>query len=469
MSLRINGELELPLSAAIQRFAFLAKTGAGKTYCAAVLAEEMLKNQVPIIVIDPMGVWWGLRKGADGKSDGYPVVIFGGEHADLTLPLERPDELARALVASNISAVIDVADLSHAALQRFIPPFLDELRRINREDRHIFIEEADVIAPQKPQKDETRCLGAVDVFVRRGGNKNLGVTLISQRSAVVNKNVLTQSDYLVVLRTTAPQDKAAVADWAVSKSADRKELNLWLDSLANLKNGEAYLWGEFSGEVDKIKVQFRARETFHATRENLKKFKGIEPMPIDLFVKKFRDKWAAPLPTLQEGMEGQTITVSDAESTRLLSELADAKEMADRQRQLIEEKNGIIDGLNVKVRRLQAFEDWLAAFRALAQEGDVVTFNGDRMHLKTLETAAEDQTVRANISKWIANANVPAHARALLQVFAESPVGVRFLRGQLAVSAKMSPTSSNVGKGISYLKRNGLVSEAKDGVHLVGE
>jgi DNA helicase HerA-like ATPase len=282
----------LPASTAIQRFAFLAKSGAGKTYCGADLAEEMLKNGVPIIVIDPMGIWWGLRKAADGRSDGYPVVVFGGDHGDLPLDTEKAQDLARAIVESNISAVIDVAELSHGALQRFIPPFLEELRHVNVEDRHIFIEEADVIAPQKPGPDETRCLGAVDVFVRRGGNKNLGTTLISQRSAVVNKNVLTQSDFLVVLRTTAPQDKDAVAAWAVAKSADKKELNAWLDSLAKLKNGEAYVWGELPGaggevDVQKVKIQFRERETFHATRENLKRFKGVKPMAVDEFVAKF--------------------------------------------------------------------------------------------------------------------------------------------------------------------------------------
>lgn len=38
-------------------------------------------------VLDPIGVWWGLRSAADG-SEGLPLVIFGGDHADL--PLTEP-------------------------------------------------------------------------------------------------------------------------------------------------------------------------------------------------------------------------------------------------------------------------------------------------------------------------------------------------------------------------------------------
>ena len=55
---------------------------------------------------NPMGVWWGLRVGADGRGPGYPVVVFGGEHADLPLDEDKASELADALVATNVSAVI---------------------------------------------------------------------------------------------------------------------------------------------------------------------------------------------------------------------------------------------------------------------------------------------------------------------------------------------------------------------------
>ena len=287
--LTISESLSLPVDVARRVFSFLAIRGAGKTYCAAGLAEEMIKAGIPIIVIDPMGVWWGLQVGKDGKGRGYPIVVFGGEHQNLPLEPENAEKIADAIVTSNISCVLDISELSQTQTQKLIVAFVNELRRINIQDRHIFIEEADVIAPQKPMRDEVYCLNAVDKLVRRGGNRNLGCTLISQRSAVVNKNVLTQSDFLVVLRTNAPQDKLAVAAWAVKHSQNKKKLNAWLDSLSDLEDGEAYIWGP-DMNIPGVRIKFRERETFHATRENLKRYDAskIKPMDVGEFIKKYK-------------------------------------------------------------------------------------------------------------------------------------------------------------------------------------
>jgi hypothetical protein len=286
----ISPNLSLPVEVARRVFSFLAMRGAGKTYCAAVLAEEMMKAGIPIIVIDPMGVWYGLRVGKDGTGKGYPVVVFGGDHQDLPLDPENAVKLANAIVTSNISCVLDVSELSHTKVHKLVTDFLNEVRRINTEDRHIFMEEADEIAPQKPMRDAVYCLDAVDKFVRRGGNRNLGCTLITQRSAVLNKNVLSQSDFLVALRTNDPRDKDAVAAWAVRRTSDKKKLNAWLDSLSDLKDGEAYIWGP-DMNIPGVRLKFRQRETFHATRENLKKYDAskIKPMDVSEFITKFRN------------------------------------------------------------------------------------------------------------------------------------------------------------------------------------
>lgn len=48
-----------------ETFAILGKRGGGKTYCASVLVEEMLKAHLQVVVADPLGVRWGLRAAAD--------------------------------------------------------------------------------------------------------------------------------------------------------------------------------------------------------------------------------------------------------------------------------------------------------------------------------------------------------------------------------------------------------------------
>ena len=290
----VSERLELPRQCITWVNSFLAKRGAGKTYNAAVLAEEMLKANIPIVVIDGMGIWWGLRVGKNGQGDGLPIVVFGGEHSDIPLDPLKAKQIAKAIVETNISAVIDLSGFSKLVSRRIVAEFLDELYKINRLERHIFIEEADLWAPQRVIGiEQTQCLGAVDNFVRRGGNHNLGCSLITQRSAVLNKDLLTQSDCLFILRTLAPQDKKAIQSWVEEQTdEDRHKLNEWYDSLKSLKNGEVWVWHPERPAIFK-KVLFRNRETFHATRMFLlsPKAQKIKLMDVDEFVEKFKEKF----------------------------------------------------------------------------------------------------------------------------------------------------------------------------------
>jgi len=66
--LKISDDLSLPLDAATQTFAFIARKGAGKTYAAGKLAECLMDAQVQVVILDSVGNWWGLRLEADGKT-----------------------------------------------------------------------------------------------------------------------------------------------------------------------------------------------------------------------------------------------------------------------------------------------------------------------------------------------------------------------------------------------------------------
>jgi hypothetical protein len=54
---------------------------------------------------------------------------------------------------------------------------------------------------------------AIEDLVRRGRARGIGITLVTQHSAVLNKDVLTQAEVLVALRTIAPQDREAIDAW----------------------------------------------------------------------------------------------------------------------------------------------------------------------------------------------------------------------------------------------------------------
>src|SRR4051812_38834251 len=106
--LRISFDVTLPLEAVTQTFAILAKRGAGKTNTSVVMVEEMLEAHLPPCIIDPVGVWWGLRSSKDGVSPGYPVVILGGEHADIPLLETAGALVADFVVGERMPTVLDV-------------------------------------------------------------------------------------------------------------------------------------------------------------------------------------------------------------------------------------------------------------------------------------------------------------------------------------------------------------------------
>ena len=255
--------LSLPAElAATQTFGILAKRGAGKSNAAAVMAEEMFAAGVPFVVVDPVGAWWGLRSSGDGKSQGLPVPILGGHHGDVPLERGGAELVADLIVDESLSCVLDVSTLeSEAAKRAFLAAFAERLfRQKGRPGKdsplHLFLEEADDYAPQRAMKDAARCLGAFQRIVKQGRARGLGATMITQRSAVLNKDLLTQIETLIVLRTTSPQDRKAIADWIVYHGQARE----MLESLHQLAKGEAWVWSPWLELVKR--VQIRRRRTF---------------------------------------------------------------------------------------------------------------------------------------------------------------------------------------------------------------
>ena len=261
--LHIANGLSFPLEAITQTFGILATKGAGKTYTSMVVAEEMLKTGMPVVILDPLGVCWGLRSSASGKRAGLPITIFGGEHADIPLESTSGEMIADLIVRERISAVLDMSKFNNAEQDRFAAAFAARLYHKNRKPLHLMVDEADSFAPQKPMRGQEKMLGAFNDIVRRGRARGLGVTLISQRSAVISKNVLTQIEVLIVLRTNAPQDRKAIAAWTDVHGDEEKNKQM-MDSLAKLAIGEAWVWS--AGWLDIFKkVKIRRRDTFDSS------------------------------------------------------------------------------------------------------------------------------------------------------------------------------------------------------------
>lgn len=263
MKLHLADNLALPIEAVTQTFAILAKRGMGKSYAGAVIAEEMLKADQPVIIIDPTGAHWGLRAAANKKDPGFPVVVFGGEHGDLPLEEHAGEIIAKAIVDNRFPAVIDLSLFRKGQVTRFMGAFAEALYRLNRQALHLIVDEADAIAPQRPFGEEARTLGAMEDIVRRGRIRGIGCTLITQRPSVLNKNVLTQTESLFVFRMTHPRDIDAMMEWVGVHATDEEAEKVRAD-LPIMPVGTCWFWSP--GWMNTLKkIAIRARETFDSS------------------------------------------------------------------------------------------------------------------------------------------------------------------------------------------------------------
>ncbi|MFV8160621.1 ATP-binding protein [Mycobacterium sp. 134] len=244
--------------------AVLGMRGAGKSFTARVLAEELFAAHVQVVIIDPMGVFWGLRSSMDGTADGLPIPVFGGTHGDAPLESSAGALMADLAVGEGLSMVLDMSAFGSRTQERaFASAFFDRLYRRNHELVHVIVDEADLFAPQKPRGEDAKLLVTMENLVRRGRNRGIGVTLASQRAAVVNKDVLTQVDGLVAMRVIAPQDRDAIRDW-VQGQGDSVHWGQIAPSLPSLADGESWWWIPARKVLQRVQV--RHTRTFDSSR-----------------------------------------------------------------------------------------------------------------------------------------------------------------------------------------------------------
>lgn len=294
MSKQLNiGSLKLPLESATKGFAFIGKRGSGKSYSAAVFAEELAKCNLPFVIFDPIDVWWGLRLKADGKGKGLPVVVFGREHADIQLDRTMGKRIAQAVVKENISCVISTFGLNKTEMREVVADFSEELLRINNTPRQVIIEEAHEFVPQRVMGAGARCFSAVEALLVMGRNRGIGVTLLNQRMATLNKDLLTQIDVLVAFRSVGPQDRKAFKDWVeVHNDENDDNFDEFMKTVPGLPTGEAWVWSPEFLELFK-RIKFRKRETFHPDREKIGstfKMPEIKQGDIQSFIDSFSKK-----------------------------------------------------------------------------------------------------------------------------------------------------------------------------------
>lgn len=233
----------IPEKSLLQHIAILGKSGSGKTYTAKGAAEQLLARGERVCIVDPTGVWWGLRSKGDGKKSAFPIVIFGGAHQDVALNPTAGAAIAEIVGTTDTCAILDTRQMGVGERTRFFTDFAETLLQKNRGPLHLIIDEAHVFAPQGRVADPQsgKMLHAANNLVSLGRGVGLRIILISQRPQKLHKDSLTQAETLIALRLIAPQDRRAVEEW-IGEWADPKQGKELLQSLPSLPTGEGWIW-----------------------------------------------------------------------------------------------------------------------------------------------------------------------------------------------------------------------------------
>lgn len=454
----------LELDAALQKFAILGISGSGKSCTASVMAEEMCKNSLPWIALDPVSVWWGLRATKAGTPSGYPVVVFGGDHADLPLEKGSGAKIAEALTTENVFAVIDLSLESKKFWHTWVTDFALTLMQLNpKVQRHIFVEEAPEFVPQRTRVDLTaRCKEALERLIRLGRNRGYGYTLISQRPATVDKDALSQTENLFVLRTVGAHDRKALKEWLTSHNTTDDD---FLRDLQSLENGTAYFWSP-QWMKDFAKVKIRERETFHPgeTRKVGKAQKAVDLCDVREFVEKIRPQLtkttAMVNPRMPESMEDVAVEM-------MIDRKIDRAEKAMPSVPMVEKskfEEAIKKNEELGARLMEASRKANEAHRKLETVRKLLSPQYEALKALFGEfEASETAVVDAGIyNPWLEKAG-GGKRRKMLEVVIERK---EVTRAQLSTLSGTSINSSGFKNSLSWMKVNQLVDVEGDVVRL---
>lgn len=225
------------------------KSGSGKSNTASVIAEELLSANYNLVIIDTEGEYFGLK-------EQYELLHVGAdEQCEVQVDVDDGEKLASIILERNIPIIVDVSGFLEADdAEALIHDFTKNLFQLEKQYRKpllMIVEEIQEYIPQSGGKSDLSEL--LLRVAKRGRKRGLGMCGISQRPSAVDKDFITQCDWLVWHRLSWPNDVEVVRNILGDEPADE------IDGLAD---GEGYLMTDWDEQTKR--VQFRKKKTFDA-------------------------------------------------------------------------------------------------------------------------------------------------------------------------------------------------------------
>lgn len=242
MTMSIASGHPIDLSVLLEtRLLVQANSGGGKSWAIRRLLEQTAPN-VQQLIIDPEGEFSTLREKFD-------YVIAAPHDGDALASPQTAALLARRLLESGVSAILDIYDLKSHERTLFVKRFLEALVNAPKSLWHpvlIVLDEAHVYAPQVGSAES---LGAVIDIATRGRKRGQCLVAATQRLSKLHKDVAAELGNKMIGLTNLDIDVKRAADELGLNSRDA------IEALRNIPAGEFYLFGPaLSRNVQRVKV-----------------------------------------------------------------------------------------------------------------------------------------------------------------------------------------------------------------------
>lgn len=219
--------------------------------------KPTLRNEVlaavPMSWLDPLltgpsAVISNKKSSADGKRSGFPLVIFGGEHADVPINEHAGAHVAELVATGNRSCLIDLGGWMIGARTRFFIDYASTLFKLTKGRRYQVIDECHNFAPKGKifDPDAGKALHWANRLASEGQGKGLVLLAASQRPQKVHNDFLTSCETLIACRVIHKADRDAIKDW-IDGCADAAAGKQVLAELAQMQRTDAWVW---SPEID---------------------------------------------------------------------------------------------------------------------------------------------------------------------------------------------------------------------------
>lgn len=264
--------LAIPPACLKQHLVVLGKTGAGKSSALRHIVEHLLSKVKRVCIIDPKGDWHGLTSSADGKSEGFPVLMFGdfkNKRSDVPMDGRAGKTVAEVICSSNQSCVLGFRGWMPGDLTRFWIDFASTIFNHNAGELFLVVDEVHNFAAKGKimDPDAGKCLHWTNRLASEGRGLNIKLLIASQRPQKVHNDTLTSCETLVAMRVIHEADREAIKSW-IDGCGDREHGKQVLAELAQMKRGEAWVWSPEAGVLERVTFpMFTTFDSFseHAT------------------------------------------------------------------------------------------------------------------------------------------------------------------------------------------------------------